>query len=67
VPLNFSAGHKSDGLFYYGRAPGAPDFYSERLRVYDRAESPVFHCGSPDPPHRAGGAQHFFCPRCQKS
>ncbi len=30
VPVNFS-GAKSDGLFYFGRAPGAPDFYEERL------------------------------------
>ncbi|MBI3880139.1 MAG: DNA-formamidopyrimidine glycosylase, partial [Verrucomicrobia bacterium] len=47
VPLSFGRGGKSDGLFYYGRAAGAPDYYEERLRVYDRAGKPCLRCGAP--------------------
>ena len=46
VPLNFGAG-KSDGLFYFGSAPETPDYYAERLQVYDRAQKPCVRCGSP--------------------
>ena len=64
VPLNFG-GDRSDGLFYFGRAPGAPDYYAERLRVYDRAGRPCPHCGSPIRRIRQGGRSTFYCPRCQ--
>src|ERR1700690_3122768 len=46
VPLNFGGG-KSDGLFYFGRAPDTPDFYEERLRVYDREGRPCLRCRHP--------------------
>lgn len=65
VPVNFS-GAKSDGLFYFGRAPGAPDFYEERLRVYDRAGKPCLNCGSPIRRMVQAGRSTFFCPHCQK-
>ena len=42
VQLKFADG-KSDGLFYFGRAENAPDFYEERLRVYDRAGKPCLN------------------------
>ena len=65
VPVNFS-GAKSDGLFYFGRAPGAPDFYEERLRVYDRAGKPCARCGSPIQRIVQAARSTFFCLQCQK-
>ena len=64
VPLNFSGGG-SDGLFYFGRAPGAPDFYEERLQVYDRAGKPCNHCGFPIKRLVQAARSTFFCPHCQ--
>lgn len=66
VPLNFTAG-KTDGLFYFGRAADAPDYYEERLRVYDRAGKPCNQCGSPIKRLVQAARSTFFCPRCQKS
>jgi formamidopyrimidine-DNA glycosylase len=65
VPINLS-GAKSDGLFYFGRAVGVPDFYVERLRVYDRAGKPCQNCGSPLQRIVQGARSTFFCLRCQK-
>ena len=66
VPLNFG-GSRSDGLFYFGRAPGAPDYYAERLRVYDRAGRPCPNCGGPIQRIIQAGRSTFYCPRCQKA
>jgi formamidopyrimidine-DNA glycosylase len=66
VPLNFGAG-KSDGLFYFGRASGTPDFYEERLRVYDRAGKPCLNCHSPIKRIIQAARSTFYCPRCQNS
>ncbi len=65
VPLNWSGTGKRDGLFYYGKAPDAPDYYAERLRVYGREGKPCARCRTPL--HRAvqAGRATFFCPRCQ--
>ena len=65
VPINLS-GAKSDGLFYFGRAVGAPDFYTERLRVYDRRGKPCFICSSPIQRIVQGARSTFFCLKCQK-
>jgi formamidopyrimidine-DNA glycosylase len=65
VPVNFG-GAKSDGLFYFGRAPGAPDYYEERLRVYDRAGKPCPNCGTPIRRIVQASRSTFFCPTCQK-
>jgi formamidopyrimidine-DNA glycosylase len=65
VPVNFD-GAKSDGLFYFGRAPGAPDYYEERLRVYDRAGKPCPECGTPIRRIVQAARSTFFCPTCQK-
>jgi len=65
VPLKFLSG-KSDGLFYFGRAPGTPDFYEERLRVYDRAGKPCANCGRPIKRIVQAGRSTFYCPHCQK-
>ena len=64
VPLNFGAG-KTDGHFYFGRAPGAPDFYSERLRVYDRAGRPCPVCRRPIQRITQAARSTFYCPHCQ--
>ena len=66
VPLNFG-GSRSDGLFYFGRAPGAPDYYGERLQVYDRAEKPCPRCGGLIKRTRQAGRSTFYCPSCQKA
>jgi formamidopyrimidine-DNA glycosylase len=66
VPLNFGA-NKSDGLFYFGRAPGTPDFYEERLQVYDREGKPCFRCGSPIKRIVQAARSTFYCPQCQIS
>ncbi len=66
LPLNFTAG-KSDGLFYFGRAAAAPDFYSERLQVYDRDGQPCQHCRTPVQRIVQAARSTFFCPCCQKS
>ena len=65
LPVNFS-GAKSDGLFYFGRAPGAPDYYEERLRVYDRAGKPCLECGTPIRRIVQAARSTYFCPLCQK-
>jgi len=65
VPLNYSGEGKQDGLFYFGSAPGAPDFYEERLRVYDRAGKPCRKCRSPIKRIVQGARSTFFCPQCQ--
>ena len=66
VPLTF-AGGKSDGLFYFGRAAGAPDFYEERLRVYDRAGKPCVSCHRPIKRIVQAARSTFYCPHCQIS
>jgi formamidopyrimidine-DNA glycosylase len=66
VPINFT-GKKSDGLFYFGSAVGAPDFYTERLRVYDRAGKPCVNCNSPIKRIVQAARSTFFCPQCQKT
>jgi formamidopyrimidine-DNA glycosylase len=65
VPLNFHAG-KTDGLFYFGRAADAPDFYAERLQVYDRAGKPCQNCRHPIKRIVQAARSTFYCPHCQK-
>jgi formamidopyrimidine-DNA glycosylase len=66
VPLN-PGGGRSDGFFYFGRAPGAPDFYAERLRVYDREGQPCPHCRRPIRRITQAARSTFFCPHCQRA
>ncbi len=65
-PLNFD-GSRSDGLFYFGRASGEPDYYGERLWVYDRAGQPCPDCGSLIRRIRQAGRSTFYCPHCQSA
>ncbi len=65
VPLNYLGQGKHDKLFYFGRAPDAPDFYTERLRVYDRAGRPCRNCGSLIRRLVQAGRSTYWCPRCQ--
>ena len=65
IPLNFTGG-KSDGLFYFGQAPGTPDYYEERLRVYDRAGKPCVQCQTQIKRIVQAARSTFFCPLCQK-
>jgi len=67
VPLNYAGSGQRDGLFYFGRAPGAPDFYEERLRVYDRAGRPCIRCGTPIRRQVQAARSTYYCPHCQNS
>ena len=66
VPLDFIGAGERDGLFYFGRAPGAPDYYEERLRVYDRAGKPCLACGTAIKRRVQAARSTFYCPRCQR-
>jgi formamidopyrimidine-DNA glycosylase len=66
VPLNFADNGKPGGLFYFGRKPGTPDFYEERLRVYDRAGRPCPVCHTPLRRLVQAARSTFYCPRCQR-
>jgi len=66
VPLNLD-GNPSDGFFYYGRAPSAPDFYEERLRVYDREGKPCPNCRRPIKRIVQAARSTFYCPHCQRA
>ena len=65
VPLNYIGEGESDGLFYFGRAPGAADFYEEKLLVYDRAGAPCRRCGAVIRRMVQASRSTFFCPECQ--
>ncbi|MCX6930253.1 MAG: bifunctional DNA-formamidopyrimidine glycosylase/DNA-(apurinic or apyrimidinic site) lyase [Verrucomicrobia bacterium] len=67
VPLNYAGQGTRDGLFYFGRAPGAPDYYEERLRVYDRAGQPCPACGTPIKRRVQAARSTFYCPHCQRA
>ena len=66
VPLNYGGNGERDGLFYFGRASGAPDFYRERLRVYDRAGRPCPKCGALIKRIVQVARSTFYCPSCQR-
>jgi len=65
VPLIFGEG-RSDGFFYFGRVPGASDFYEERLRVYDRAGQPCPNCRRPIRRLTQAARSTYYCPYCQR-
>ncbi|MBI2993534.1 MAG: bifunctional DNA-formamidopyrimidine glycosylase/DNA-(apurinic or apyrimidinic site) lyase [Gammaproteobacteria bacterium] len=45
---------------------GEPGYFSQELRVYDRAGLPCVVCGRPIRSVRLGQRSTFYCPRCQK-
>jgi formamidopyrimidine-DNA glycosylase len=67
VPLNFVGEGLRDGLFYFGRAPGAPDYYEEWLRVYDRAGQPCPICGTAIRRRVQAARSTYYCPHCQRA
>jgi formamidopyrimidine-DNA glycosylase len=66
VPLDFPGAAARDGLFYYGRAAGTPDYYAERLAVYDRAGRPCGRCGRPVRRIVQAARSTYFCAGCQR-
>ena len=65
VPLDWPGTTQGDGLFYYGRSANAPDYYAERLRVYDREGQPCPSCGGPIRRIVQAARSTYFCPSCQ--
>ena len=65
VPLSYDGRGKRDGLFYFGRAADAEDYYEERLRVYDRKGEPCGKCGTPIQRLVQAARSTFYCPECQ--
>jgi formamidopyrimidine-DNA glycosylase len=65
IQLNFAGAGRRDGLFYFGRAPDAPDFYAERLQVYDRAGEPCRKCGATIKRLVQAARSTFYCRNCQ--
>jgi formamidopyrimidine-DNA glycosylase len=66
VPLYSGTGDR-DRLFYFGDgAPDTPDFYEERLRVYDRAGKPCTVCKTPIKRIVQAARSTFYCPHCQR-
>jgi formamidopyrimidine-DNA glycosylase len=66
VPLSYD-GAKRNGLFYFGSAADAENYYEERLRVYDRAGQPCPRCGSAIRRIVQAARSTFYCAKCQKS
>jgi formamidopyrimidine-DNA glycosylase len=66
APLNYGGSGERDGLFYFGRAAGTPDFYEERLRVYDRAGKSCPKCGARIKRIVQAARSTFYCPDCQR-
>ena len=66
VPRSYAGNGARDGLFYFGRAPGVPEFYEERLLVYDRAGQPCVKCGAAIRRSVQAARSTYYCPRCQR-
>jgi formamidopyrimidine-DNA glycosylase len=67
VPLNHGQADGADGLFYFGRADDALDYYhQERLRVYDREGQPCAQCGAAIRRIVQAARSTFYCRRCQE-
>jgi formamidopyrimidine-DNA glycosylase len=66
LPLHFPGAANGDGLFYFGREPGAPAFYQERLLVYDRLGRPCSRCGAAIKRAVQAARSTYYCPRCQR-
>lgn len=67
VPLDWPGAGALDGLFYFGRAAGALDYYEEGLCVYDREARPCPRCQTPIRRLVQAARSTFFCPACQRA
>ena len=65
IPLHHGEKRSGDGLFYFGRAAGAADYYTERLRVYDRKGLPCPRCQTAIRRIVQAARSTFYCPVCQ--
>jgi formamidopyrimidine-DNA glycosylase len=45
---------------------GQPGYFTQRLRVYDRAGSPCMNCGAPLRQVVLGQRSSYYCARCQR-
>lgn len=66
IPLGFDGSGQADGLFYFGTAGDAPQYYHERLRVYDRAGQSCKCCGGKIKRIIQSARSTYYCPKCQK-
>ena len=66
MPLDWLGTGERDGVFYYGRADGAPD-YEERLCAYHRQGQPCPVCQTPIRRIVQAARSTFYCPRCQRT
>jgi formamidopyrimidine-DNA glycosylase len=66
IPLDFAGTKTRDNLFYFGRAVDAPDYYEERLLVYDRAGQPCPRCQMPIKRIVQAARSTFYCAKCQR-
>jgi len=67
VPLDWTGRTNDGGVFYYGNAGSPPDFYEERLQVYDRQGRPCRVCKAPVKRIVQAARSTFYCPRCQRN
>lgn len=66
IPLDFAGEKTKDRLFYFGRAANAPDYYEERLVVYDRKGKPCPNCKTPIKRIIQAARSTFYCSKCQR-
>ena len=66
IPLDYAGADTRDGLFYFGRSASAPDYYTERLCVYDRAGCPCPRCGAAIKRLVQAARSTFYCRHCQR-
>ena len=66
IPLDFAGEKTKDRLFYFGRAANAPDYYEERLLVYDRSGKPCPTCRTPIKRVVQAARSTFYCAQCQR-
>jgi formamidopyrimidine-DNA glycosylase len=67
IPLHHGEKRGGAGLFYFGLAAGAADYYAERLRVYDRKDLPCVRCQTAIRRIVQAARSTFYCPVCQPS
>ncbi len=65
VALSYDGAKSKDRLFYFGQSAEAPEYYEERLRVYDRAGKPCVRCRTPIEQFVQAARSTYYCPTCQ--